>query len=108
MTRRMYWGCLLGFSMSLMAGTVLADNTSAATSDQSNVARLEALLSAQQRQIESLEQQVAAAQLASTDQVRAAQIKAQLRDVLSQQEFREELMPPDAAGRLRQRLLHSQ
>lgn len=57
------------------------------------IARLEALLEAQQNKIEALEQQVAAAQQADMNAARVEQMKQQIREVLSEQEFRESLMP---------------
>jgi hypothetical protein len=64
------------------------------------IARLEALLAAQQdklaaqdKKIGDLEQLVSSAQQADVDGARIAEMKRQIREVLSEQEFRESLMP---------------
>jgi len=84
---------LLGAAaVALLAGPVFAeDGATPAASDK--VTRLEALLAAQQRQIETLEQQVAASAQQDTDKARVEQMKQQIREVLSEKEFRESLMP---------------
>jgi hypothetical protein len=80
--------------VALMAGPAFADDKAASPNgnDQA-VGRLEALLQAQQRQIETLEQQVAAAQQAGKDEQRVEAMRKQIRDILNEQEFRESLMP---------------
>ncbi len=89
MSGRLSRMCLLGtFAVSLIAVPALAD-----TGSGDNVARLEALLEAQQHKIEMLEQQVSAAAQQNTESMRAAQMKEQIREVLSESEFRESLMP---------------
>jgi hypothetical protein len=60
--------------------------------DQNRISQLEALLNAQQQRIASLEQQVATAQ-ASDDERRLGLMRQQIREILSEQEFRESLMP---------------
>jgi hypothetical protein len=77
----------------LWAGPVLADDSPSSTAD-ANIARLEALLEAQQKKIEALEQQVAAASQADVNAARVEQMRQQIREILSEQEFRESLMPP--------------
>jgi phosphate-selective porin OprO/OprP len=57
------------------------------------VTRLETRLTAQQAQIEHLRQQLLAAADQNQDAARVEALKAQIRDVLSEQEFRESLMP---------------
>jgi hypothetical protein len=80
---------LLGaVAVGLLAAPVVAGGSS---SDQ--VAKLEAQLAAQQQQIETLQQQVAASAQQGMDAARVDQMKAQIREVLSEQEFRETLMP---------------
>jgi hypothetical protein len=77
----------------MLAGRLLAeDGTSSRTQDEA-VARLEALLEAQQHKIEALEQQLAVAAQADVDAARVEQMKQQIREVLSEREFRESLMP---------------
>lgn len=89
MSGRLFRTCVLGAVVAgLFAVPVLAD---AGSSD--GVARLESLLAAQQRKIEALEQQVAATAQADMDQARADQMKKQIREVLSEAEFRETLVP---------------
>lgn len=63
------------------------------STQDADVARLEALLAAQQKQIEQLEQQVAARAQDEMDAARTEQMKEQIREVLSESEFRESLMP---------------
>nr|HPM23966.1 hypothetical protein [Phycisphaerae bacterium] len=93
MSGRLYRVCLLGAAaVGILAGPALADEGTSARTNE-GVARLEALLEAQQQKIEALEQQVAAAQQADMDAARVEQMKQQIREVLSEQEFRESLMP---------------
>jgi hypothetical protein len=86
--------CLLGAvaAIVLLAGPVRADEGPTGGPD-TNVARLEAMLEAQQKKIEALEQQVSAAAQADMNAARVDQMKQQIREVLSEQEFRESLMP---------------
>lgn len=89
MSGRLSRMCLYGaFAVSLLSVPALADPGSS-----DSVARLEALLEAQQRKIEALEQQVAATAQADMDAARSQQMKQQIREVLSEAEFRESLMP---------------
>ena len=89
MSGRLHRVFLLGaVAVGVLTGPVLADSAQNDTS-----ARLEALLEAQQQKIDALEQQVAATAQADTDSARVAQMKQQIREVLSEQEFRESLMP---------------
>jgi len=78
--------------LGVLAAPALADEGTSGSSD-ANLARLEALLEAQQKKIEALEQQVASAQQANVDAARVEQMKQQIREVLSEREFRESLMP---------------
>ena len=88
MSGRRHRVCLLTIvAAGLFAAPVLAD---AGTSD--TVTRLEAALAAQQRQIEALEQQVAASAQADMDAARTEQMKQQIREVLGEAQFREQLM----------------
>lgn len=66
--------------------------TATAADDADVVAALEAQLQAQQARIERLQQQVAAT-AQSEDSARVAAMKQQIREVLSEAEFRESLMP---------------
>ena len=89
-------GCLPALlSVALLIGMASADDrmSSATTQTDEKVARLEALLEAQQSQIEALEQQVAAASAQEEDAQRVEAMKGQIREILSEQEFRESLMP---------------
>ena len=58
-----------------------------------DMARLESLLHAQQAQIEVLQSRLAAAEVQDEDAGRVEAMKQQIREVLSEQEFRESLMP---------------
>ncbi len=77
---------------SVVAGTSVAEDAAPPTAND-QIARLEALLDAQQQKIDALEQQVAAAQQADVSAARVEELKKQIREVLSEQEFRESLMP---------------
>jgi hypothetical protein len=94
---RMNWrGCLLGTAvLCMLAGMAFAgDNASSAQGDSGDkVARLETLLNAQQMKIEALEEQLASANAQDQDAQRVEAMKQQIREVLSEQEFRESLMP---------------
>jgi hypothetical protein len=69
------------------------DRTSSSDSAQDRVERLEALLEAQQRKIDDLQRQVSASSMHDMDAQRVEEMKRQIRSVLSEQEFRESLMP---------------
>jgi len=93
MSGRLYRMCLFGaVAVGVLASPVLADEGTPPGAD-SQVSRLEALLEAQQAKIEALEQQVSAAAQGNTDAARVDQMKQQIREVLSEREFRESLMP---------------
>ncbi len=83
----------------LAAGAVVGpanadDKTSSATvGTDEKVARLEALLEAQQRKIDELQGTVAAGGQGDMDKARVDEMKRQIREVLSEQEFRSSLMP---------------
>ncbi len=91
MSRQLIRGGLGALALFLVCAPVLAEPP-AQDQDQA-VARLEALLQAQQQQIEVLEQQVAAAQQTGADAQRVEVMRKQIREILSEQEFRESLMP---------------
>ncbi len=91
MRSRKLMGCVSGVGLLLLCGPFVA--AAADPPDQAAVDRLEALIEAQQAKIESLEQQVAAAQQADVSAARVEELKKQIREVLSEQEFRESLMP---------------
>jgi phosphate-selective porin len=79
----------------MLAGVAFAgDGASPAQGDSGDkVARLETLLNAQQMKIEALEEQLASASAQDQDAARVEAMKQQIREVLSEQEFRESLMP---------------
>ncbi|MBI5864239.1 MAG: hypothetical protein HZB38_07005 [Planctomycetes bacterium] len=82
-------GLLAGGAMVAIAA---ADGTPASVSDE-KVSRLETLLEAQQAKIAQLENQIAAAGGQDMDKARVEEMKRQIREVLSEQEFRSSLMP---------------
>lgn len=91
MTGRLYRVCLCGaVAVGIFAVPALAETSA---QGQDSVGRLEALLEAQQQKIEMLEQQVAAAAQDDMNAARSTQMKQQIREVLSESEFRESLMP---------------
>jgi phosphate-selective porin OprO/OprP len=67
--------------------------TASAPADDTAISRLEAQLAAQQQQIEQLQEQLVAAGSQGQDMQRVEAMKQQIREVLSEQEFRESLMP---------------
>lgn len=69
-----------------LSGTALAE-------DSATLERMEALVEAQQQRIDSLEQQVAASAQRDVGAMRSEQMQQQIREVLSESEFRESLMP---------------
>ncbi|MFQ5805323.1 MAG: hypothetical protein ACE5I3_02605 [Phycisphaerae bacterium] len=86
--------CLLGVvAASMLAGLAFADRTVSRAQDDTGdkVSRLEKLLNAQQRRVDSLEQQLAAARAQEEDAARVEAMRQQSREVLSEQEFRESL-----------------
>lgn len=64
----------------------------ASAGQSADVARLEALLAAQQQRIDALQQQVAG-RAQETDAARVEAMKQQIREILGESEFRESLMP---------------
>jgi len=60
---------------------------------EEEVARLEAMLKAQQQRVDALEAELAEARMQGEDAARTEAMKSQIREVLSEQEFRESLMP---------------
>ncbi len=87
MSGRLCRVCLLGaVAVGMFAAPALADQ-------DGDVARMQTLLEAQQQKIDALEHQMASAAQAGTDAARVEQMKQQIREVLSEQEFRESLMP---------------
>jgi len=95
MIRSVAWACLCGALAAAFATTpaVADERTPSVGAPDTAMARLEALLEAQQRQIEALEQQLTSAQQAEADAARVEAMRKQIREVLSEQEFRESLMP---------------
>ncbi|MFQ5806309.1 MAG: porin [Phycisphaerae bacterium] len=96
MLKDRHWGCALG----LLAAVVVvlpawADDAAppAAPALDETIARLEAQLAAQQERITQLQREVALASAQETEAERVEAMKQQIREVLSEQEFRESLMP---------------
>ncbi|HUU94306.1 MAG TPA: hypothetical protein VM487_01085 [Phycisphaerae bacterium] len=67
--------------------------SSGVSSDAEALAQLETRLEAQQQRIERLQEQLVAARSQETEAARAEAMRQQVREVLSEQEFRESLMP---------------
>ena len=92
-----YWrGCLFGLAfLGLMSTQTLAGDaeSSAQNGTGDQIARLEKLLQSQQLEIESLEQRLVSTGAQDQDAARVEAMKQQIREVLSEQEFRESLMP---------------
>ena len=79
--------------MAALLTPVLADEPGVTNLSADQVSRLEAIYEAQQQKIELLQQQVAAAELQDQDAARSEAMRQQIREILSEQEFRESLMP---------------
>ncbi len=91
MIRQLCRKSILGMLVvTVLAVPALADD---ARSDEQTAARLEALIASQQQRIDNLEQQAAAMSAQDQGTVRAEAMKQQIREVLSEAEFRESLMP---------------
>jgi len=95
MSKRILRGCLSGvLVLGFAAGVALADDrTSSPAGTQDRIAELEALLQAQQQKLDALERQVSDSQDQDMDAARVEEMKRQIREVMSQHEFRESLMP---------------
>ena len=87
------WGRLVG--LAVVAAFVLPAFAGGTSDDEQagKVAQLRALLESQQQKMASLEQQVTAAAAQDEGAVRADVMREQIRQILSEQEFRESLMP---------------
>lgn len=84
---------LVPFVLFLAASTLACQALGDDASTTEQLARLETLLAAQQQKIASLTEQVAAAETQDEDAARVEAMKQQIREVLSEQGFRESLMP---------------
>jgi len=88
---------LASYLLCAVLGTLLtpalADEAGVTSLSADQLARLEAIYEAQQQKIELLQQQVAAAELQDQDAARTEAMRQQIREILSEQEFRESLMP---------------
>lgn len=85
-------GCIAGLLAVVFAGTAFAQDATASKSAD-DVGRLEALLEAQQAKIDALEQRLVAADAQDQDAARMDVMRDQIRSILSEQEFRESLIP---------------
>jgi hypothetical protein len=79
----------------MLAGLAFAGDTGSSAQGESGdqLARLETLLDQQQGKIEALEQQLAAAGAQDQELQRVEAMREQIRQILSEQEFRDTLMP---------------
>ena len=96
MSRQLRLVCALGLlALVFMIPAVRAEDPRSPniSADDETMARLEALLEAQRARIDALQQQVAANAQADMNAARVEQMKQQIREVLSEKEFRESLMP---------------
>jgi hypothetical protein len=96
MAKNFWRGSLFAIAFTgMLAGQALADGgvTSAKNDTGEQIARMEKLLQTQQLEIESLEQRLVSAGAQDQDAARVEAMKQQIREVLSEQEFRESLMP---------------
>jgi phosphate-selective porin OprO/OprP len=79
--------------VSLVVWPAFADTAAGAGDQDEMIAKMEAMIAVQQERLEALQRQVQATHSGDMDQARAAQMKQQIREVLSETEFRESLMP---------------
>lgn len=79
------------FLMACSTGPVLAQEE--AHADANELDRLRALLDAQQARLATLEQQLTAQQHPDVERMRIDEMRKQIREILSETEFRESLMP---------------
>jgi hypothetical protein len=86
--RRGWWLGVL-----LVGCSVASGHGQPAAGRDEELARLEALLQAQQQRIEQLQERVAATGQAADEAARTAALRQQIRAILSEPEFRESLMP---------------
>ncbi len=96
MTKCRWCVCLSGLlALGVLAGSAYADERMSSTQGDSgdSVARLESLLEAQHRRIDTLEQQLAAASGQGQDAARVEAMRDEVRKILGEQDFRESLMP---------------
>ena len=87
-----------GWWFVLIAGWLIGparaeDGTGSRAPDQEQVARLQAVLAEQAERIEQLQEQLVSAQTREQDAARVEALKQQIREVLSEREFRESLLP---------------
>lgn len=93
MSGRQHWNVWLAAAF-VLAGTALcAAGPAQGDASADSVARLEALVQAQQQRIDALEKQVSTATTQDIDQARRDQMRALIKEILSEEEFRETLMP---------------
>jgi phosphate-selective porin len=83
------------FAAVMLALPALGQNTSSTSADDAAITRLEALFDAQQDRIEALQGRLASARGQDEDAARVEALKQQIREILSAEEFRESLMPPN-------------
>jgi phosphate-selective porin OprO/OprP len=86
------WG-LFFLLVGAFTGLALGEDASDSQVNSEELARLEALLQSQQNRIERLERRLVATRAQGQDTARTEAMKQQIREVLSEQEFRESLMP---------------
>lgn len=86
------WGLFL-LVVVASSTSVLGQGVPDSRASSEDLARLEALALTQQNQIARLEQQVAAARQDDDSAARVEALRQQIREVLSEEEFRESLMP---------------
>jgi len=90
MMKKLFSSSVCAAMVALAALPVLADGT---TTDKDQIARLESMLNQQAARLEQLQEQLVASSGQDDDTARVEAMKQQIREVLSEQEFRESLMP---------------
>jgi len=80
-------------ALTLVAAGDAPERDASPQATSSQVAALEALVAEQQQRLAELEQLVASVSAQETDAARVAAMKQQIREVLSEREFRESLLP---------------
>lgn len=88
--RHSYWFGWVAIGV-LVTSVCAVDRAVADTEDE--IAQLKALLTAQEQRIVALQEQVAAGNAQDVDEQRSDAMRQQIRDILSEEEFRESFMP---------------
>lgn len=93
MLKDRHWGCAAATLLALVVALPALAGGPASSDRDATIASLESRLAAQQEQLEQLQDRLVTARAQQEDAQRVEAMKQQIREVLSEQEFRESLMP---------------